>query len=152
MCRSVEKSSMPLLKPRRWLGYDISLNDLIPDAERILDLFETSEIPLCDSFGSSSDPPERPRSVILFFGPGTEPERLAELLDLLPSSSIHCLQAGTEGHNRKTIYIGGYNFDSEPVAPATAELLAAARSAVSAPQLTQLVLDASIVVPLTVRS
>jgi hypothetical protein len=143
---------MPLLKARRWLGYRISVNDLIPDAERILDLFETSEIPLSDSFGSSSDPPERPRSVILFFGPGTEPQRLAELIDLLPASAVHYLQAGAENADRKTIYVGSYNFDGAPVAPATPELIEAVSRATSPGEVTQLVLDASLVVPLTIRS
>jgi hypothetical protein len=31
---------MPLLVPRRWLGCQISVDDLIADAERILDLFD----------------------------------------------------------------------------------------------------------------
>jgi hypothetical protein len=44
------------MKPRRWVGYWIALNDLLPDAQEILDRFERSEIPLDDTFGSSSDP------------------------------------------------------------------------------------------------
>jgi hypothetical protein len=143
---------MALLKPRRWLGYTISVNDLLADAERIIDLFENSEIPLADTFGSSSDPAERPRSVILFFGPGTEPERFAELLDLLPVAAIHFLQASTDGGSRKTIYVGSYNLDAEPVAPITPDLLAAVRSASTPDELSRVVQEASSVVPLTVRS
>jgi hypothetical protein len=48
---------MSLVRPRRWLGYFVSLNDLHPRAEEMLDRFEQSEIPLWDTFGSSSEPP-----------------------------------------------------------------------------------------------
>lgn len=143
---------MPLQRARRWLGYRIDLNDLLADAAEILDRFEASEIPLEDSFGSSSDPPERPRSTILFFGPGTEPQRLLELLELLEGIPIHYLHAGTESHSRKCILIGSYNGDADPVAPLGAELLEEIRGAGTAEELTEIVRRSSNVRALTIRS
>jgi hypothetical protein len=143
---------MALQKPRRWLGYRIELNDLVSEADTILDRFENSEIPLDDCFGSNSDPPEAPRSTILFFGPGTEPIRLTELIELLDGTSIHYIQAGTESYNRKVILIGGYNLDAAPVAPLSPGLVKEMRAAKSAVELAEIVQRASLVTPLTVRS
>ena len=144
---------MTLMKPRRWLGYMISLNDLIDRAEEILDRFEHSEIPLDDTFGSSSCPATRPRSTILHLGPGVEQARLFELLDFLEGIAIHYLQADTAGHNRKSIYIGALNLYNECAAPYTPELLAALRRpGVSPEEITTIIRRASTLQVLTVRS
>ena len=113
---------MALMKPRRWLGYTICLNDLLEDAPEILDRFERSDVPLDDTFGSSSDPPTRPRATLLYFGPGVEPPRLVEVLDLLRRLPVHHLQTDSSGHARKTIYVGALNFEALPVAPLTPSL------------------------------
>jgi len=143
---------MVLMKPRRWLGYAIALNDLIPEAEEILDRFECSAIPLDDTFGSSSDPAERPRSTILFVGPGVEQARLLELLDLLDGLTIHFLQTDTEGYNRKAIYIGTLNLDNDQAAPYTEALAEAIREPGLSPEdITNIILQASTIQVLTVR-
>lgn len=144
---------MALMKPRRWLGYTIALNDLLPDAEELLDRFEHSDIPLDDTFGSSSDPAERPRSIIVFFGPGVEQPRLLEVLDLLRGSRIHFLQTDTEGHNRKAIFIGALNLERERAAPYTPELLEALHEpGLSTDEIKEIVLQASTLQVLTVKS
>ena len=143
---------MALQKPRRWLAYRIELNDLLPEVDAILDRFERSEVPLEDCFGSNSDRPEVPRSTILFFGPGTEPDRLVELIDLLDGIPIHYVQAGDEVWNRKVIFIGSYNFDAEGGAPLSPGLIKDVRGAATPEELTEIVQRASTVTPMTVRS
>jgi hypothetical protein len=112
---------MTLVRPRRWLGYFVSLNDLHPRAEEMLDRFEQSEIPLWDTFGSSSEQPASNDRFIVAFGPGVEAGRLIEVLEVLEDLSVEYLQAMRE--NRKTIYIGTLNLENEPVAPYSADLL-----------------------------
>ena len=144
---------MTLMRPRRWLGYMITLNDLIDQAEEILDRFERSEIPLDDTFGSSSSPATRPRSTILHLGPGVEQSRLLELLDLLEGIAIHFLQADDAGHNRKAIYIGALNLYNECAAPYTPELTASLRRpGLSPEQVTDIIRRASTLQVLTVKS
>lgn len=144
---------MSLMKPRRWLGYTIALNDLLANAKEILDRFERSEIPLDDTFGSSSDPAARPRSTILYVGPGVEQDRLLELLALLEGVPIHFLQADHAGHSRKTIYIGSFNLENERVAPYSPEILASVcRPGLSAEEVTAAIINASTVHVLTVKS
>src|SRR3954453_4049749 len=119
-----------LMKPRRWLGYTICLNDELPQSERALDLFEHSSIPLDDTFGSSSDITGRNQSVILMIGPRVECAHLVEILDLLAEASlpIHFIMAADETDCRKTIYIGAYNLDHRQVAPFSHELEATIRT------------------------
>ena len=144
---------MPLMKPKRWLGYTIALNDLLPDAQEILDRFERSDIPLDDTFGSSSDPPARPRSTILYVGPGVEQDRLLELLGLLEGIPVHFLQADHAGHSRKKIYIGALNLENARVAPSSPEVLAyLRRPGLSPEEVTAAILDASTLSVLTVKS
>jgi hypothetical protein len=142
------------MKPRRWLGYTIYVNDELPRSERILDQFEQSSIPLADTFGSSSDVSGRTQSVIVMFGPRVERDRLVEVLDLLASAeqAVHFLMASIEPSSRKTIYIGAFNLDGERVAPLTDALALRIRSESPSPDdLIQLVQSASTVTPLTVR-
>lgn len=143
-----------LMKPRRWLGYTICLNDELPQSERVLDQFEQSSIPLDDTFGSSSDVAGRNQSVIVMFGPRVERERLVEVLDLLAEAEleVHFLMASFESCHRKMIYIGAYNLEHERVAPLTAELDSRIRTeARTAEELGRLVLAASTVTPITAR-
>jgi hypothetical protein len=112
---------MTLVRPRRWLGYFVSLNDLHPRAEEMLDRFEGSEIPLWDTFGSSSEPPTAPHKLIVAFGPGVEAGRLREVLELLEGFNVEHLQGMHE--TRKCIYIGTLNLENEPTTPFTAELM-----------------------------
>jgi hypothetical protein len=143
-----------LMKPRRWLGYTVCLNDELPRSEQILDHFEQSSIPLADTFGSSSDVSGRTQSVIVMFGPRVERDRLVEVLDLLASAEqpVHFLMASTGPSSRKTIYIGAYNLDGERVAPLTDALALRLRSENPSPDdLLRLVLSASTVTPITSR-
>ena len=114
---------MTLVRPRRWLGYFVALNDLHPRAEEMLDRFEASEIPLWDTFGSSSEPPMLHERFIVAFGPGVEAGRLREVLELLAGFDVQYLQATSE--NRKCIYIGTLNLEDEPTTPFTEELMKA---------------------------
>jgi len=114
---------MVLMKPRRWLGYRIYLNDRLPEAEKILDRFESSEIPLEDTFGSSSPEDCRPIHAILNIGPSVEPARIVELLDFLEGVNIDFIQTSDDIDDRKVIFIGGYNLDNFLVAPLNEELL-----------------------------
>jgi hypothetical protein len=111
---------MSLVRPRRWLGYFVSLNDLHPHAEEMLDRFERSEIPLSDTFGSSSEQPVSADRFIVALGPGVEAGRLCEILELLDGLGVEYLQAMRE--NRKCIYIGALNLENEPVTPYSADL------------------------------
>lgn len=143
-----------LMKPRRWLGYTICLNDELPQSERALDLFEQSSIPLDDTFGSSSDVGGRNQSVILMIGPRVECALLVEVLDLLAEASlpVHFIMATEETDRRKTIYIGAYNLDHEQVAPFTAELEARIRSLkLGADELSRVIRGLSTVTPITAR-
>lgn len=143
-----------LMKPRRWLGYTVCLNDEVPQAEQALDRFEHSSIPLDDTFGSSSDVMGRTQSVILMFGPRVERDHLLEILDLLAEAQVpvHFLMASAASDHRKTIYIGAYNLDHERVAPFTAELNSRIRAEdLTSDELARLVQSASTVTPITAR-
>ena len=105
------------MKPRQWLGYSILLNDLLPTSEEILNRFETSEIPLDDTFGSSSDPPIKPSRFILLVGPGVEIERLNEVLKLLDGLGPEFIQQETDGAYRKHIYIGSNDSGDDLIIP-----------------------------------
>ncbi len=107
---------MTLLIPKRWLGYSIQLNDLLPRYSEILDRFEKSDIPLKDIFGSSSENPTPPSLNIIAFGIAVEPARLLEILELLEGFEPDYLQIDNRAINRKDIWIGAYNIDNEPVA------------------------------------
>ena len=104
-----------LMKPRRWLGYSIYLNDLFAESEKILDRFEVSEIPLNDTFGSSSDPPIKPSKFTLLIGPGVEIDRLNEILELLEGIGPDFIQLETDNAYRKNIYIGCNDSDNESI-------------------------------------
>lgn len=106
-----------LMKPRRWLGYSILLNDLLSTFEEILNRFETSEIPLDDTFGSSSDPPTKPTRFILLIGPGVEVERLNEVLKLLDGLGPEFIHPETDGAYRKHIYIGSNYSEKDLIIP-----------------------------------
>ena len=111
-----------LMKPRRWLGYTIYLNDLFAESEEILDRFEVSEIPLSDTFGSSSDPPTKPLRFILLIGPGVEIDRLNELLELLEGMCPDFIQPETDKAYRKNIYIGCNDSNNESIIPLSPQL------------------------------
>jgi hypothetical protein len=100
------------MKPRKWLGYNILLNDLLPDAETIIDRFEISDIPLDDTFGSSSDPlPKEHSKYILSIGPGVEVDNLNDMIELLHGIEPEFIHIETDGAYRKCLYIGSLNFD-----------------------------------------
>ena len=143
-----------LMKPRRWLGYSIHLNDELPGFARALDVFEQSDVPLDDTFGSSSDVSGRNQATVLMIGPRVEQARLIEILDLLAQArvQVHFLQASGETDRRKTIYIGSYNLDHEKVAPFTRELESTLRTQDLDPDaLAALVQEASTVAVITAR-
>jgi hypothetical protein len=80
----------------------------------------------------------------VFFGPGVEPVRLLEILDLLRDAGVRFLQAGTQSSDRKRILIGAYNHNREPVTPFSPELARAiGRSDLTPDALTSLVRDAA---------
>jgi hypothetical protein len=135
---------MSLMKPRRWLGYRIVVNDLLPDADEVITLFAESDIPLDDTFGSSSDPPSEPPPLVLFFGPGVAPVRLLEIIELLGPSRIRFLQAPLGDENRKAILVGAYNWDADPLTPFSERLVEQIRADGLTPEdLTSLVRAAS---------
>ena len=111
-----------LMKPRQWLGYAIFLNDLLEHSEEIIDRFELSEIPLSDTFGSSSDPPIKPDRYILLVGPGVEIERMKDVLKLLEGLGPDFIQPETDGAYRKHIYIGCNDSKSESIIPLSPQL------------------------------
>lgn len=111
-----------LMKPRQWLGYSIFLNDLLEQSEGILDRFERSEIPLADTFGSSSDPPIKPSRYILLVGPGVEIERLKDVLNLLEGLGPDFILPENDGAYRKHIYIGCNDSKSESIIPLSPQL------------------------------
>jgi hypothetical protein len=110
------------MKPRKWLGYTVLLNDLIERSDEIIDRFELSEIPLSDTFGSSSDPPIKPSRYILLVGPGVEIERVKDVLKLLEGMEPDYILPEIDGAYRKHIYIGCNDSDSEPIIPLSSEL------------------------------
>lgn len=118
---------MTLLRPRRWLAYSVSMNDLHSRAAEMLDRFESSEIPLAETFGSSSDVDAPPEQFIVAFGPGVEAGRLLEVLDLLEGIDAPRLLAMSD--QRKTIYVGAFNLAGEPTMPLTPAMLQLLRDA-----------------------
>ena len=111
-----------LMKPRQWLGYTILLNDLLPAYEEILNRFEISEIPLDDTFGSSSDPPTMPSKFILLVGPGIEIKCLNDILKLLDGLGPEFIQPETDEAYRKHIYIGSNYSEDNVIIPLLPEL------------------------------
>ena len=113
---------MALMKPREWMGYSVELNDLLPEAAEIIGRFEQAQVPLDDTFGSSSDPAVPPPPLIVYFGPDVEPQRLLDVLYLLPVK-VRFLLAGTASEDRKRILIGSYNYDRDRPTPFSDELV-----------------------------
>jgi hypothetical protein len=135
---------MVLMKPRDWLGYTVLLNDLLPRSAELIARFERADVPLHDTFGSSSDPPLPPPPLTVFFGPGVEPARLLDVLYLLHDADVRFLQAGTQNEDRKRIVIGGYNYGREPLTPYSGDLARRIeRPGLTAEHLTNLVREAS---------
>jgi len=135
---------MVLMKPREWMGYSVELNDLLPGAEELMDRFEQAQVPLDDTFGSSSDPPVPPPPLTVFFGPDVEPLRLLAVLHLLRDVNVRFLLAGIETEDRKRILIGAYNHEREKLTPYSDELLRQIGSpGVTADGLTTLVREAA---------
>ena len=110
------------MKPRKWLGYSIHLNDLLPSSETIIDRFEISDIPLDDTFGSSSDLIEEPSKYILSIGPGVEVENLNDVIELLQGIEPEFIHIENDGSYRKCIYIGSLNFEG-PLGAVSKKLL-----------------------------
>jgi len=103
-----------LRKPRRWLAYDIQVNDLLPCYERILDRFEASDIPIDGVFGSNTEAGTAIPGILVALGPGVEPARLCEVLSLLDGLGQLFLCVHDGGSHSKEILIGGLNLSCEP--------------------------------------
>jgi hypothetical protein len=99
----------------------MSARSLLSRADEMLDRFEQSEIPLWDTFGSSSESHVSNGQFIVAFGPGVEAGRLLEVLVLLDGFGVQRLHAMPQ--NRKSIYIGSLNLENEPTIPFSADLL-----------------------------
>lgn len=125
--RYIEEDKIMLLVPRRWLGYRIELNDLLPDCTEILDRFELSEIPLHDTFGSNTDYESAPDRTIISVGEAVEPERFLELIELLDGLNLDFVMAIGDTLNRKDINIGSLNLGNEPMAALSESLLSTVR-------------------------
>jgi len=83
------------VKPRRWLGYRIELNDLLDDVKRIDRRLAKAGILIDDTFGSSSERPERPERVVIAWGPGVARERVRELLRRLEDIAVDAIAVST---------------------------------------------------------
>jgi len=111
---------MPLLVPRRWLGYSVWVNWNLTAREAILDRFEASDIPLTNTFEPDEDDPA-PEPFVVCFDRAVEPTRLTEVLTLLDGLGVQYLFA-RDGASRKDITIGALNLDAEPITPYTDEV------------------------------
>jgi hypothetical protein len=111
---------MPLLVPRRWLGYSVWVNWNLVAREAILDRFEASDIPLTNTFEPDEDDPA-PDPFVVSFDRWVEPTRLAEVLTLLEGLGVQYVFA-RDGASRKDITIGALNLDAEPITPFTDEV------------------------------
>jgi hypothetical protein len=96
------------LKPSRWLGYRIELNDLLPDAARIMRRLAGVGIPVDDTFGSSSDDPTTPGRVVIAWGPDIGSSRLREIFTALNGVRVDAISATRDPEDRKKIFIGSY--------------------------------------------
>lgn len=113
-----------LMKPRRWLAYTIELNDLLPNYEEILDRFERSDIPLDGTFGSSSIWTKPSIGLLIAIAPAVEPERLAEVLDLVNGSGQIFLIVHDDPSHNKVILVGALNLQTEAFVALSDDLMA----------------------------
>jgi hypothetical protein len=111
---------MPLLVPRRWLGYSVWVNWNLVAREAILDRFEGSDIPLTNTFEPDEDDPS-PEPFVVAFDQGVDPARLSEVLTLLEGLGVQYLFAA-DAATRKDITIGTLNLNVEPITPLTDQL------------------------------
>jgi hypothetical protein len=111
---------MPLLVPRRWLGYSVWVNWNLVAREAILDRFESSDIPLTNTFEPDEDDPA-PDPFVVAFDRGVAPARLTEVITLLEGLGVQYLFAA-DAATRKDITIGALNLNAEPITPFTDEL------------------------------
>lgn len=113
-----------LMKPRRWLAYNIDVNDLLPQYSQIIDRFEPSDIPLEGAFGSNTEPGSKVPGLLLAVGPGVEPERLLEIVVLLSGLGQLFLAVHDSAVHSKVIDIGALNLDKRPIVAITKNLVA----------------------------
>lgn len=115
----------------------------------MLDRFESSIIPLDDTFGSNSDPMIKPLRLILMISPGVEIDRLNEILKLLEGLGPDFIQYETEGMYRKCIYIGCNDSEDKSIIPLTSQLKKKLLNLKCSPsELTDLLSDMSKLTPL----
>ena len=113
-----------LMKPRRWLAYNIEVNDLLPQYSEIVDRFERSDIPLDGAFGSNTEAASGIPGLLLAVGPAVEPERLLEVVDLLRDLGQLFVVVHDSAEHSKGICIGALNLERNPVVAVTEDLLA----------------------------
>lgn len=112
------------MKPRRWLAYTVSLNDLLATYPTILDRFEESDVPLDEVFGSNTEPGAKVPGLIISIGLAVEPPRLAEIVGLLEGLGQLFIAIDTEcTPHSKCIYVGALNLRNEPVRAVSGRLL-----------------------------
>lgn len=114
-----------LMKPKRWLGYTIELNDLLPAYELIVDRFAGSGVPLDATFGSNTEGGVAFPGVLIAVGAAVEPARLIEVLALLEDIGDKFLVVHNDASHNRVIYIGALNLDKEPVVAISEGIVAA---------------------------
>lgn len=100
-----------------WERYKISLNDLLPEHERIQAALEEASIRVDARFGSTSAQPERPRKKILSFGPKVGMDHVRAMYELLAPFGFDHLSYSDREMSTGQIYIGSYIYRSNPSAP-----------------------------------
>jgi hypothetical protein len=116
-----------LMKPRRWLAYTVTVNDLLPCYEELITRFEQSEVPLDSTFGSNTEPGCQIPGLLVAFGPAVEPQRLEEVVSLLAGLGKLFLVIHHEATHSKCIVIGALNLEGEPVVAMSESVLALIR-------------------------
>jgi hypothetical protein len=113
-----------LMKPRRWLAYNIEVNDLLPQYSEIVDRFEQSDIPLDGAFGSNTEWGSEVPGLLVAVGPAVEPKRLLDIVALLDGLGQLFVTINHEGEHSKVIAIGALNLKREPIAAITEDMIA----------------------------
>lgn len=113
-----------LMKPMRWLAYNIEVNDLLRQYTEIVDRFERSDIPLDGAFGSNTESGSEVPGLLVAVGPGVEPQRLLDILLLLDGLDQLFVVLNTEGEHSKIVAIGSLNLNKECIVAVTEEMIA----------------------------
>lgn len=105
------------MKPHAWLGYTVEVNDLLPTYDRLLTALASNGIPVDDTFGSSSDPPDIPADFTVYWDSRCDEARVREVLRTVSQFGLQNVLVGSDDEFGKRIIIGAYYEDYQnPVA------------------------------------